>query len=29
MVRITTDSTADLGELFAARGIEVMPLIVT
>lgn len=29
MVRITTDSTADLGPLFAERGIETLPLIVT
>lgn len=29
MVRITTDSTSDLGPLFAERGIEIMPLIVS
>lgn len=29
MVRITTDSTSDLGPLFTERGIEIMPLIVS
>lgn len=29
MVKITSDSTSDLGESFAARGIDVLPLVVT
>ncbi len=29
MIKITTDSTADLGELFVTRDIKVLPLIVT